>query len=161
KPIREDCGRLVTPGEISWEGRAALPASHIIGRMPKRPRSSRRRYLGFVQDYKQHRLDDAGPEASVVGTSEPQTGRPGKRREYLREYVSWLWPHRSAVFAFFGLALLAAGLQMVDPLFMRFIIDRVLLNTGLSPEMRLSRLSLAGALFLVTVLLSNLLGAFK
>ena len=30
----------------------------------------------------------------------------------------------------FVLALLVAGLQMIEPLFMRFIIDRVLLNTG-------------------------------
>ena len=36
---------------------------------------------------------------------------------------------------------------MVEPLFMRFIIDRVLLNTALERAERLSRLHLAGALF--------------
>ena len=62
----------------------------------------------------------------------PETPRPasGKRREYLREYLRWLWPHRFAIGFFFLLALLAAGLEMIEPLFMRFIIDRVLLNTG-------------------------------
>ncbi len=87
--------------------------------------------------------------------------RRGKRRQYLREYVRWLWPHRSAVFVFFTLALFAAGLQMVDPLFMRYIIDRVLLNASLDPALRVSRLTWAGGLFLAVVIFSNLLNAFK
>ena len=41
-----------------------------------------------------------------------------------------------AAFAF--LALLTAGLQMVEPLFMRHIIDRVLLNTGLDKATRMN-----------------------
>jgi ATP-binding cassette subfamily B protein/subfamily B ATP-binding cassette protein MsbA len=44
---------------------------------------------------------------------------------------------------------------------MRFIIDRVLLNTGLDAAARLSRLQLAGAAFLVAIVLSNLIGAVK
>jgi len=55
----------------------------------------------------------------------------GKRREYLREYLRWLWPHRYGVAILFVLALIGTGLQMIEPLFMRFIIDRVLLNTAL------------------------------
>ena len=38
--------------------------------------------------------------------------------------------------AFFVLALAGAGLQMVEPLFMRFIVDSVLLNTGLDRRRR-------------------------
>ncbi len=53
----------------------------------------------------------------------------GKRREYLREYLRWLWPHRYGVATLFGLALVGTGLQMIEPLFMRYIIDRVLLNS--------------------------------
>ena len=68
----------------------------------------------------------------------------GKRREYLREYLRWLWPHRYGVAALFGLALIGTGLQMIEPLFMRFIIDRVLLNTTLDTAARLTRLNLAG-----------------
>jgi ATP-binding cassette subfamily B protein/subfamily B ATP-binding cassette protein MsbA len=60
-----------------------------------------------------------------------------------------------------GLALVAAGLQMIEPLFMRFIIDRVLLNTGLDRAARLSRLQLAGAAFLTAILLSSLVGVLK
>ncbi|HXL12326.1 MAG TPA: hypothetical protein VN955_13070, partial [Gemmatimonadales bacterium] len=84
-------------------------------------RSSRQRYRGFVQDYKQRRLDDA----AEPGDS-PRPAR-GERRAYVREYLRWLRPYRYAALALLVLALLTTGLQMVEPLFMRFIIDRVLL----------------------------------
>lgn len=124
-----------------------------------RERSSRQRYLGFIQDYKRRRLDDS-PESGGVPAPEPGK-RGNKRRQYLREYVRWLWPHRGRVTGFFVVALLVAGLQMVDPLFMKFIIDRVLLNPALDAAQRLNRLSLAGGLFLIVVILSNVLNAFK
>jgi ATP-binding cassette subfamily B protein len=87
--------------------------------------------------------------------------RRGKRREYLREYLRWLWPHRYAVGAVFLFALLTAGLQMIEPLFMRFIIDRVLLNTALDTASRLVRLNAAGGLYLAVILCSNLLSLLK
>jgi len=79
----------------------------------------------------------------------------------VREYLRWLWPHRYAVGAVFMLALLGAGLQMIEPLFMRFIIDRVLLNTALDAASRLGRLHLAGATFLGVIVLSTLIGVLK
>src|SRR5262245_8541075 len=100
----------------------------------ERPRSSRQRYRGFVQDYKHRRLDDRTenghdkkpPDDSAKpdeDSSAPETRnkRRGQRREYLRAYLRWLWPHRYAVGAVFLLALLVAGLEMIEPLFMRFI----------------------------------------
>src|SRR5262245_47671898 len=89
------------------------------------PRSSRQRYQGFVQDYKHRRLD----EATEAGKESPKPPRvdKGKRREYLRDYLRWLWPHRYAIGVFFLFALLAAALEMIEPLFMRFIVDQVLL----------------------------------
>jgi ABC-type bacteriocin/lantibiotic exporter with double-glycine peptidase domain len=103
------------------------------------PRSSRERYRGFVEAFKQRRLDE--PEAGKLDPA-PEAPRAGptKRREYLRDYMRWLWPHRYAIGLFFGLALLAAALEMVEPLFMRFIIDRVLLNTALDMAARVTRL---------------------
>ncbi len=50
---------------------------------------------------------------------------------------------------------------MIEPLFMRFIIDRVLLSTTLDTAARLSRLHTAGAVFLAVILVSNLMGAFR
>src|SRR5205085_10434941 len=94
-------------------------------------------------------------------TPAPQRRRRGKRREYLREYLRWLWPHRYAVGAVFFLALVVAGLEMIESLFMRFIIDRVLLNTELDPAARLTRLHLTGAVFLAVIVLSKLIGVLK
>ena len=138
------------------------------------PRSSRQRYRGFVDDYKHGRLDDAtdardgrkplADPARADGEApapEPKGLLRGKRREYLREYLRWLSPHRYAVAAVFLFALTTAGLQMVEPLFMRFIIDRVLLNTALDAAARLNRLHMAGAAFLGVIIISNLVGVLK
>src|SRR5690349_10114750 len=138
------------------------------------PRSSRQRFRGFVHDYKRRRLDepadarkDAKPPDGAANAGEdaaaPDAGqkRRGKRREYLREYLRWLRPHRYAVAAVFGLAMVVAGLEMVEPLFMRFIVDRVLLNTDLDTPARLARLHLAGATFLAVVVFSKSVGILK
>jgi ATP-binding cassette subfamily B protein/subfamily B ATP-binding cassette protein MsbA len=75
--------------------------------------------------------------------------------------MRWLRPHRYRIVFVFVLALLAAGLAMVEPLFMRFIVDRILLNRELDSTARLSRLNMIGALFLGVILLSNLIDAVK
>jgi len=125
-------------------------------------RSSRQRYLSFVKDYKQRRLDDADNAAQKPKQpDDPGRKARDKRRQYLRQYLRWLWPHRYAAFAFFVLALLGAGLQMIEPLFMRYIVDWVLLATGLDPAARFTRLNLAGALFLALIVASNLVGALR
>ena len=138
-----------------------------------RPRTSRQRYLRFVQDYRRGALDDqleAGnnlkapdeqPRAAAQSRLIPAAWLGAQRREYLREYLRWLWPHRYGVAAVFTLAVVAAGLQMAEPLFMRFIIDRILLNADLSSVERIGRLHLAGSLFVVVVILIQLLGVLK
>ncbi|HEY7234791.1 MAG TPA: ABC transporter ATP-binding protein [Gemmatimonadaceae bacterium] len=138
--------------------------------MTKRPPvSSRARYRDFVEDYKQKRLDDkteadTRPISSATDAAAgdgASAAKRGKRRKYARDYLRWLKPHRYEVGLLFFLALLTGGLEMVDPLFMRFIIDHVLLNKALDAAARLSRLQLAGGTFLVVILVSNLFGALK
>jgi ATP-binding cassette, subfamily B, bacterial len=136
-------------------------------------RSSRQRYKHFVRDYRDRRLDDRTDEASgkksiddgAKKDSESEQAKPtllgGKRREYLREYLRWLWPHRYGVGTLFVLALIGTGLQMIEPLFMRYIIDRVLLNTALDTPARLTRLNIAGMTFLAVVLLSSFVGVLR
>jgi ATP-binding cassette subfamily B protein/subfamily B ATP-binding cassette protein MsbA len=126
--------------------------------MTSQPRSSRSRYRRFVDDYRKRRLD-AEAEAEKSTPAPPAGG--GSRRQYLREYLSWLWPHRYKVAAVFALALVAAGLEMVEPLFMRFIIDRVLLDTTLDTAARFNRLQLAGATFLAVIVAAALIGVLK
>ncbi|HEY2416032.1 MAG TPA: ABC transporter ATP-binding protein [Pirellulaceae bacterium] len=140
----------------------------------RQPRSSRLRYLKFVGDYKARRLDDIsegknGEEKSEEKKAEKEQSKglaafglkKGKRREYLREYMAWLWPYRFAVVTLAILALMTAGLEMAEPLFMRFIVDRVLLNTGLEAATRLAYLQMAGAFFLVVVIVSHGIGVVK
>jgi len=128
-----------------------------------RPHSSRRRYLAFVEDYKQRRLDEAedGRENQQQPDAASRSKKRGKRREYLREYLRWLRPHAYAVCALLVLALIGAALQMVEPLFMRHIVDRVLLIPGLDPAARLARLNLAGALFVALIVSSNMIGGVR
>jgi ATP-binding cassette, subfamily B, bacterial len=134
-------------------------------------RTSRGRYRQFVEDYKHRRLDDL-EEGKGNGTKPPDPKTPEskpeskrekrtRQRKYMREYLRWLRPHRYAVGMLFVLALLAAGLEMIEPLFMRYIIDRVLLQTGLDNATRLQRLHLAGGLFVAAVVLTRFVETLK
>jgi ATP-binding cassette subfamily B protein len=127
---------------------------------PRRSRSSRNSYRTFVQEYRLGRLDSAD-SADANADVAPGRSRTGTRREYLREYVRWLSPHRYGIAVVLALAFVTAGLQMIEPLFMRHIIDRVLLNDGLDAATRLTRLHMTGAAFLAVILVSNLIGAFR
>jgi ATP-binding cassette, subfamily B, bacterial len=133
---------------------------------PARPLSSRERYRSFVDDYRQRRLDEStesngavdGAKKAEASTAPAKGANP---RKYVRDYLSWLRPHRYSVAAVLVLALISGALQMIEPLFMRFIVDRVLLNKALDAAGRLSRLQLAGTTFLAVVLISNSFGALK
>ena len=125
-------------------------------------RSSRKRYQEFVEDYKHRRLDAVADEdGRRPGEGPAPASPPGSRRAYLREYVNWLRPHRYELGAVFLVALVVAGLQMIEPLFMRFIVDRVILNKGLDNAARLTRLNLTGLVFLSVIILSHVGGGFQ
>ena len=128
------------------------------------PHSSRQRYRRFLDEYRRGKVDD--PTAAGAGTRQPDDPAPeptpkAKRREYLRAYLKWLGPHRYPIAGLFVLALAGAALQMIEPLFMRFMIDRVLLSTALDHAARLVRLHLAGVTFVVVVILSNLVTVIR
>ena len=123
---------------------------------PPNRRASRLKYREFRRAHKLGTLDQRTDEEAAPGKP-----RNAKRRQHLRAYVRWLKPHRSSVAVVFGLAVLTAGMQMLEPLFMRFIIDDVLLNTGLDAGSRVARLNLGGAGFLALVVFSNLTSVIK
>src|SRR5262245_31701511 len=88
----------------------------------RQPRSSKLRYLKFVGDYRARRLDEISEKENGEDKTEDKNGnkeRPkglaawglkkGKRREYLREYLAWLWPYRFAVVTLAVLALMTVG----------------------------------------------------
>ena len=119
------------------------------------PRSSSRRYRQFVRKYRLRQLEDAAEAPTPSAAALLHGLGAGRRREYLRDYLRWLWPHRYEVAGVFLLALFVAGLEMIEPLFMRFIIDRVLLNSALDVATRLANLHLAGAAFVGVILVAN------
>src|SRR5687768_10279103 len=116
-----------------------------------RPRSSRQHYDVFRRDYRDGTLDD---KIAGIVKQPAKTPAAKARREYLKDYLRWLWPERWAVAVIFVLSIVAAGLQMIEPLFMRFITDRVLLDTSAATPDRLRLLNLAGGAFLAVVTLS-------
>jgi ATP-binding cassette subfamily B protein/subfamily B ATP-binding cassette protein MsbA len=124
-------------------------------------RSSRERFKSFLEDYRLKRLDRRHEEEKETAEGQPPRAERGKRREYLGEYLRWLWPHRYAVIMLFVLAILSAGVEMIEPLFMRFIIDRVLLNPDADTSSRLVQLHLAGALFVGVVVFAKMIGVVK
>jgi ATP-binding cassette subfamily B protein/subfamily B ATP-binding cassette protein MsbA len=138
---------------------------------PERLRSSRLRYLRFVEDYKHRRLDEKtdakdGKAAAEVTKPEGEAteAKPrgwAKKRAYLREYLRWLRPHTPAIAGVALLALVVAGLEMIEPLFMRFIIDNVLLTADPASAARVTALHVAGAVFVGVVVLSKLVGVLK
>ena len=138
-----------------------------------RPHSSRQRYNEFVKSFRARELDAEGQTESGKSTrieSESPAATKGatdkktksvKRRAHMREYLRWLKPHRPAVVVVFALALVGAGLSMVEPLFLRYIVDHVLLTKDLSVTDKALRLNLAGLTFLTVIIVSNVLGVIK
>ena len=133
------------------------------------PRSSRQRYGRFVQDYRAGRIDEVleagdnkpSPDGTGAQAAAPKPDRKTKRRAYFREYIRWLWPYRYGVSFLFFLALVRAGMEMIEPLFMRRIIDGVLLNRTLDALGKLHRLHITGGLFVALIVSSNLIGVLR
>lgn len=148
-------------------------------------RSSRRRYQEFREAYHEGRLHDlnvasgrdhvAGGDKSTSNNADPKTkdspeadavapkdaAHKAERKRYMRQYMRWLGPHRKVVALLVGLALAVAVLEMAPPLFMRYIIDSVLLNESLASAQRLTTLHYMGTLFLLVVIAAKGLDSFK
>jgi ATP-binding cassette subfamily B protein len=132
-------------------------------------RSSRKQYKEFREHYRKGTLadpdnpedkgatDERGDKAPAKGAGEKKT----RRKQYMRKYMKWLRPHWSALLVLFLLALITAGLQMIDPMFMRFIIDKVLLHDALDTPSRMASLNKAGLAYLAVILASTLFGVLK
>jgi ATP-binding cassette subfamily B protein len=149
--------------------------------------SSRKRYKQFVEDYKQHRLDELidaqnaalaragmGPEPAPAKTESESGSETGveskgkkkprlskKRREYIRLYLRWLKPQRGMLVGVIIFAILLAVMEMIEPLFMREIIDKVLMNDDLDTAAKFARLNLIGGAFLAFIIVEKLVNVTK
>jgi ATP-binding cassette subfamily B protein/subfamily B ATP-binding cassette protein MsbA len=128
--------------------------SLALDRAAQHARTSRQRYRSFVEHYRRGTLDEATDALAGVARA-ARAPDASKRRDYLRDYLRWLWPHRWSVAGLFVLALASAGFEMIEPLFLRFIVDRVLLVEGLERSTRLLWLNLAGGTFLTVITLRS------
>ena len=134
--------------------------------------TSRRRYAKFLAKY---RRNEVGQEKSNAGLGTPadnndssheskkqkQTKKKQNRRQYMRMYFRELRPHWPSVVLLIFLSLLIAGLELIQPLFYREIVDNILLKPEMSPGQRFSALNFIGGLALLAVIAAQSLGIFK
>ena len=125
----------------------------------KKANTSRQRYEAFRALFKNRRLETL----ALTEKEKEDQKRPEKaaRRRYLRDYINWLRPHVRPLVIMFVTAVVVAGLDMVHPLFMRYIIDHVLLTEMASTASRLTHLHVAGAGFLLVIAVGQLAGDWR
>jgi ATP-binding cassette subfamily B protein/subfamily B ATP-binding cassette protein MsbA len=89
--------------------------------------------------------------------------RPDKaaRKRYVRQYRAWLWPYRWSLLAIFVLALLTALLDMVWPLAIRQIMDRVLVEESMTRPQRVELLVRLGGLIIGVLVLKQVFETYR
>lgn len=133
--------------------------------------SSRQRFGLFIKDHRSSNHRNAARNGTgPAGPSEanrrcefhaPKRNRAQNGSSHLRAYLVCLRPYRFRVATLLGLALMSVLVQMAEPLFMRSIIDKVLLNPHLERTVKVHRLGIAGTLFLAVVIASNLVSGMR
>lgn len=125
-------------------------------------RTSKGRYGEFLKKFKSgefrgNKNEDNRDESSA---SKPNREKKKQRRGYLRLYIEQLWPHWKMVVLLVLLAVGVSVLEIIQPLFARHIIDKVLL-ADLEPSQRFFQLNVVGATFLLVVILTRILGVAR
>ncbi len=121
-------------------------------------RTSRRRYDNFRRAYQEGRTDELAVKESRDKLPPPPKGQV---RRHLVQYLGWLRPHLSAIAAVMLLAAINAGLETLPPLFMRYVVDNILLAQALSAAARLSSLHLIGLAFLTVLIGARLVDSYR
>jgi len=127
----------------------------------KRPTSSRSQFRDFVRRFRAGEIvtgedEEAVPELDKAGKAD----RSKRRKGYLRSYIKRLWPHWPLVLILGGLAVAISALEIVQPLFARYVFDGVLL-ADLSPDEKFWRLNVVCGLFLIVVMLARGVGVLR
>jgi ATP-binding cassette subfamily B protein len=124
-------------------------------------KTSRDRFANFRQKFKSGTLGrGGGKEDAKESAKERKPADKKRQRTYLRLYVKQLWPHWKMVLLLAMLAVAVAALELIQPLFARYIIDEVLLGDS-TPGDKIAALHIVGGLFLAVVLLSQVLGVWR
>lgn len=128
-----------------------------------KPQTSKSRFAEFVDKFKSGQLkrerDEDGSESD--DDSKPDEDKSKKkqlRRNYLKIYIRRLWPHWKMVAVLAALAILVSVLEIIQPLFARYIFDDVLLAENLTTSERIWKLNVVGAIFLGLVIFTRVMG---
>ncbi len=138
-----------------------------------RPKTSKGRFGEFLVKLRNGELS-GGRGRGGRGGKESDRNRDGKkdrkkkltpeekqkRRGYLRLYIDQLWPHWKMVALLGFLAVSVSVLELIQPLFARYIIDRVLL-ADMETGTRVAHLNVVGGIFLSVVVLTRGLGVAR
>ena len=126
-------------------------------------RTSKGRFASFLDKFKQGELKSEFDEDSIDDSefkNDEKSEKRKKQRGYLRLYVRRLWPHWQLVALLIVLAILVSVLEIIQPLFARYIFDEVLLS-DLDSKSRFQQLNLVGGVFLGLVFATVLLGILR
>ena len=116
--------------------------------------SSRRRFQRFRTDQKKQKTEAATQQAG-------SDAKKARRRRFLREYLTWLKPWRTALAFVFFLAVLSMAFEMVLPMSTRRIIDGVLLPPGIDPGERRHLLNVNALGVIAALIFSQAIEGFR
>ncbi|MCA9218534.1 MAG: ABC transporter ATP-binding protein, partial [Planctomycetales bacterium] len=128
-------------------------------------KSSKQRYERFRRAYQEGKTNELSlyrkKEKDQDFSDRDHRSKKDRRRHYLGNYVRWLWKFWPTVVLLVVLSLLSAVLELAHPLFLRHILDNVLLSDTLATAERIHQLHLIGSGLLVVILLGQCISVFK
>ena len=128
--------------------------------------TSKSRFQEFLSKFRKGELksdleNEAGDrDSDNKESADDKKKQKEKRRSYLRLYARRLWPHWRLVSLLALLAIVVSVLEIVQPLFARYIFDDVLL-ADIDPADKNWSLNLVGGMFLGLVALTVMLGIVR
>lgn len=123
----------------------------------KPARTSRQRYDTFRTAYREGLTD----QLAVSPSQDQQSPPKDQHRRYVSLYLVWLRPHLPAMMAVLLLASISAALETLPPLFMRYVVDHVLLAQNMDLAARLKTLHAVGFVFLTVLVGGRLLDSLR
>ena len=133
--------------------------------MPKL-RNSRSRFANFLERFAENKSvkkvglnkDEDRKNSEAPSDHKDAKQEQQKRRAYLRLYIRRLWPHWRMVALLATIAVLIAVLEILQPLFGRYIIDQILLDETKTTAQKVTSLNITGLMFLTLVASIHCLG---
>ena len=127
--------------------------------------TSKTRFRDFLRRFGRGELkhedhDENQPDSTKTPHDQEAAKKKAKRRGYLKLYIRRLWPHWKMVLLLAVLAIAVSTLEIIQPLFIRYMFDDVLLAEQESMS-KLWHLNLVGGLFLLLVIATRVLGIIR